>query len=402
MTVRIFNTLSAKVEDIKGRGLNTSHINMYICGPTVYDSPHVGHSRSYLFFDVLKRVLMLDGYTVSHIQNFSDVDEKIDRRAQNERVDPLRLALKYSDEFISQMDMLNVIRPERYVRASESRNIMHKITLSFIQKDFVYEASGNMYFRAMKGGGYGSLLHNRLDNLICGNESDSYTFVKENKEDFTLWLGKFSKTDISAGLPSWNLECFSMVHRFFGCELDIQGGGMDLIFPHHEVASVMSKAYCSVEFANYYVHNAFVTNNNDKMSKSTKNFVSLHSLLDGYSPDAIRMYLLSSNFRTNIEFSFSSLKRFESLASLLSERGSKSGAGEGGREVNVDESKHASGRWIRFFDLLRNNVDTADALGVLTETAESYGFSGRSGRTDFRLMCAALGLFGYRPIASVN
>jgi cysteinyl-tRNA synthetase len=399
LTVRIFNTLSAGVDDIKGRGLNPSHINMYVCGPTVYDSPHVGHGRSYLFFDVLKRVLTLDGYTVSHIQNFSDVDEKIDRRAQAEKMEPLRLAVKYSDQFISQMDMLNVIRPDRYVRASESREIMHKITSSFMQRDLAYEAGGNIYFRAMKSGGYGSLLHARLDDLICGNESDSYTFAKEDKEDFTVWLGKFSKTDISAGLPSWNLECFSMVHKFFGCELDIQGGGMDLIFPHHEVASVMSKAYCKVEFANYYVHNAFVTNNRDKMSKSTNNFVSVHSLLDSYSPEAIRMYLLSSNFRTNIEFSFSSLKKFESLASLLSEAGSRSGAGEGGREVNVEESKHASPRWTKFFEFLRNNVDTADALGVLTETAESRGFYGREGRIDFRLMCAALGLFGYRPVS---
>ncbi|MCL4346606.1 MAG: class I tRNA ligase family protein [Candidatus Thermoplasmatota archaeon] len=397
--MQIYNTLTRKLEGITGRGLNPLHINMYVCGPTVYDAPHVGHGRSYIFFDVLKRALILDGYSVSHLQNFSDVDEKIDNRAKEEGVEPIRLADRYSEEFIAEMDMLGVIRPDMYVRASESRDVMHRIALSFIRKDLAYEAGGNVYFRTSSGGGYGSLLHDTLDNLITGHEADNFRFVKENKEDFTIWLGKFDRSNMMSGRPSWNLECFSMVHKYFGCELDIQGGGMDLIFPHHEVASVMSKAYCRVEFADFYVHNGFVTLKKDKMSKSTNNFISVHSLLDDFSPESIRLYLLSVNFRQNIEFSITELREYEESISVLRKTARDSGALKNERVVGISEAEQSGEYWSEFQSALNRNLDTSGATRIMMEEMKGTGFKGKEGKSDFRLMCAALGLFNHRPSA---
>ena len=399
MTVRIYNTLTQNVDEVKGRGLNPRNINMYVCGPTVYDSPHVGHARSYIFFDVLKRTLLLDGYRVKHLQNFSDVDEKIDNMARKEGIRPDQVSRKYASEFIKDMDTLNVVKPDYYIWTSDEIEIMRRIALSFLDRDLVYEAGGNYYFRAGKGGGFGSLLHNSLANLISGNEADTFPFVKKDREDFTIWFGKFQRTaeGIQTGRPSWNLECFSMVHKVFGCELDIQGGGNDLIFPHHEVGSVMSKAYCHVEFANYFIHNAFVTLKQDKMSKSTNNFVPTRTLLSKFSTESIRLYMLSAHFRKNIEFSFESLRKWEEIASLLRKKGSDSGVISGSPEVWPDEAGDSTGSWQDFMNSLRNDVDTEKAVVQLSLAARNdEAFSGKEGRADFRLMCAALGLFGFR------
>ena len=399
MTVRIYNTLTQKEDEVRGRGLNPRNINMYVCGPTVYDSPHIGHARSYIFFDTLKRTLILDGYSVRHLQNFSDVDEKIDNRARKEGISSVQLSKKYADEFMRDMGVLNVIQPDHYVWASDELDIMHGITRRFFDRDLVYEAGGNVYFRTERGGGFGSLLHSSLDDLICGNEADTFPFSKENKEDFTIWLGRFDalKRDASGGRPSWNLECFSMVHKFFGCELDIQGGGNDLIFPHHEVGSVLSNAYCRVEFATYYVHNAFVTLQQDKMSKSANNFIATRTLLSEFSPESLRLYMLSSHFRKNIEFSYDSLREWEAVTSMLRKRGTEGDLTLSGRKVRPEEAAGATPLWHDFMDALRGNLDTGRATDMLKVAAgRNSAFTGTEGRADFRLICAALGLFGFR------
>ncbi len=403
LTVRIYNSLTRKEDDVKGRGLNPRNINMYICGPTVYDSPHIGHARSYIFFDALKRTLLLDGYNVRHLQNFSDVDEKIDRKAKKEGTSPASVSKRYAHEFIQDMGSLNVIQPDTYVWASDEQDLMHRITCSFFDRGLVYNAGENVYFRAEKGGGFGALLHNRLDNLICGSEADTFPFVKEKKEDFTIWLGKFDPSNPYApgARPSWNLECFSMVHKVFGCELDIQGGGNDLIFPHHEVGSVLSNAYCRVEFATHYVHNAFVTVQQDKMSKSASNFIATRTLLSEFTPEALRLYMLSSHFRKNIEFSYDSLREWENAASRLRKCGMAGDLMSGERDVMPEEAADATALWYDFMDALKNNMDTGRAAGILTSAVRRKGaFSGKEGRADFRLMCAAFGLFGFEAAAN--
>ncbi len=399
LTVRIYNTLTQKEDELRGRGLDPRHINMYVCGPTVYDSSHIGHGRSYIFFDTLKRTLLLDGYSVKHLQNFSDVDEKIDRRAKHEGVSSGQVSKKYAYAFIKDMESLNVLPPDSYLWVSDELEMMHRVTRSFIKRGLVYEAGDNLYFRAEKGGGFGSLLHDSLDNLICGNEADTFPFVKENKEDFTIWLGKFddAKPELSGGRPSWNLECFSMVHSAFGCELDIQGGGNDLVFPHHEVASLLSKAYCRVEFAKYYVHNGFVTLKQGKMSKSENNFIATRTLLSEFSPESLRLYLLSTHFRKNIEFNYDSLRKWETTASLLRRRCEGMIPDDPAeRLVRREEASVAGPLWHEFMEALRGDMDTDRASSLLRgASARQDAFSGSEGKTDFRLMCAALGLFGF-------
>ena len=369
--VTVYNTLSQSVEVIRGRGLDPTHINMYVCGPTVYDSPHVGHARSYLFFDTLKRVLRLCGYTVTHLQNFSDIDEKIDKVAAKNSVSPRSVADMYINEFFRDMDILGVQRADRYVRASENTEFMHMVTSRFLEEGLCYLAGNNIYFDASSGGGFGSLLHSTLDELICGNEADSFHFDKRDKEDFTLWIGNFDRSNPYVGRPSWNLECFSIVHRWFGCELDIQGGGMDLIFPHHEVGSVISKAFCKEEFASYYIHNGFVTMNEDKMSKSLGNFITVAQLLSRYPAGALRLYLLSAPFRENIEFDDERLSHYAKLYSEFRERLSSCRGDSNDERILSIVSRNLSTHQL--IDLLETELDTmtpselhssAAALGI--------------------------------------
>lgn len=400
MTVRIYNTLTQRNDEIKGRGLDPKHLNMYVCGPTVYDSPHIGHARSYIFFDTLRRVLLLDSYTVHYIQNFSDVDEKIDLRATRENVVPSVISERYKDEFLEDMDCLNVLRSDVYTSASHIKEFMHKVTEILMQQGVCYRAGDNVYFDASTGGGFGSLLHDRLENLISGTEADSYPFEKKDKEDFAIWLGDFKPESFinSEGKPSWNLECFCIVHRQVGCELDIQGGGVDLIFPHHEVSSVLSKSYCGVEFANYYIHNAFVTSKNDKMSKSMQNYVGTRELLKKHEPDAIRLYLLSEHFRRNIEFDESSLSKWDERAKSVLTLFQKNGILEEGVESQMLQSQTESEPVVAFMDLLRDDMHTENAVESFVVHAQGYPGNGIN-PADLRLMATALGLFGLKPAA---
>ncbi len=398
MTVRIYNTLTKKKDEIKGRGLDPRHLNMYVCGPTVYDSPHVGHARSYIFFDTLRRVLLLDSYSVNYIQNFSDVDEKIDLKASMENVVPAVISERYKTEFLEDMDELNVLRSDVYTSASHIREFMHLVTKILMEKGTCYRGGDNIYFDALSGGGFGSLLHDRLDNLISGNEADSFDFQKRDKQDFVIWLGDFKPDSFenSDGKPSWNLECFCIVHKQVGCELDIQGGGMDLIFPHHEVASVLSKSYCNVEFANYYIHNAFVTSAKDKMSKSTQNYVGTRELLRKYGSDAIRLYLLSRHFTQNIEFDDAEVKHWKAVASGLLSKMQESGALEGERKVDPGSREGLTSAYESMMDLLRDDMHTERAIDKFAECLNKFPSNGAT-VTDLRYMSAALGLFGFKP-----
>ena len=398
MTVRIYNTLTQKKDEIKGRGLDQKHINMYVCGPTVYDSPHVGHARSYIFFDTLRRVLLLDSYTVNYIQNFSDVDEKIDLRAAMEHIAPSVISERYKEEFLEDMDALNVLRSDVYTNASHIKEFMHKVTKILMENGTCYRAGDNVYFDASSGGGFGSLIHDKLDNLIAGNESDGFKFEKRDKQDFVIWIGDFKPDSFqeSEGRPSWNLECFSIVHKQVGCELDIQGGGMDLIFPHHEVASVLSKSYCNVEFASYYIHNAFVTMKKDKMSKSARNYVGTRELLKKHGPDAIRLYLLSRHFRDNIEYDEAKVGRWEKIARELKEKMADIGAFEAGSSVPVEKAEGLTSTSMEMMRVLKDDMHTEKAVDMFIEAVKSFPSRG-STLDDLRYMSAALGLFSFRP-----
>lgn len=400
MTVRIYNTLTRSLDELKGRGLDPRHLNMYVCGPTVYDSPHLGHARSYVFFDTLRRVLLLDSYSVYYFQNFSDVDEKIDVRASMENVIPSVISERYKEEFLQDMDELNIMRSDAYMNASHIKEFMHTVTRILMEKGMCYRGGENIYFHASAGGGFGSLLHDKLDNLISGNEADSFRFEKKDKEDFVIWLGNFNPDSYSdsTGKPAWNLECFSIVHKQVGCELDIQGGGLDLIFPHHEVSSVLSKSYCSLEFANYYIHNAFVTSKMDKMSKSTRNYVGTRELLREFGPDAIRMYLLSAHFRQNIEYDERQLAKWKKVADDVTESLRRRGVLETGRAVHAGIPAPAESARARFIGFMQDNMHTEKAVELFVRHALQKETDGAV-RDDLRFMSAALGLFGFVPTA---
>jgi len=393
LTVSVFNTLSQRKDEIAGRTAYPHNLNLYVCGPTVYDSPHIGHARSYIIFDTLRRVLLLDGYRVRYMQNFSDVDEKIDARAVREGTSPDAIADRYTDEFLSSMDGMGVMRADDYPSVRKSRLQMYSFVNRLIERGLAYEAGSNIYFDTARGGGFGALLHGRLEDIISGNEADTFKFVKRRKEDFTVWLGPLSREPSGGGRPSWNVECFTMTHTLVGCGLDIQCGGKDLIFPHHEVGSVISRAFCGVEFANYYIHNGFVTVSNDKMSKSKSNSIALQPFLENRSY-ALRMYLLSSHFSENIEYSSSDLGIWEQRAARIMK---KFDAADSGRMEFLTVDGMPRDQKLQFFmELMRDNLRSDRAISTFID----YALERNGTRADedvLHYMAAALGLFNYAP-----
>jgi cysteinyl-tRNA synthetase len=304
--MKLYNTLSGKEEEfIPADG---KQVKMYVCGVTPYSSTHVGHALSYIIFDVLRRYLEYLDYEVRHVQNFTDVDDKIIHRAQQEGISEEELVQRYIDDFFYTMDALNIKRAHAYPRATQEISRIIDTIKGLVDKGYAYPAEGDVYFRVTKSEGYGKLSHRTLEGMIAGARVQ----VDEGKEhpmDFALWKGAkpgepFWDSPWGPGRPGWHIECTTMSLDQLGDPLDIHGGGQDLIFPHHENEIAQSEAYTSRQpFARYWVHNGLLQLGQDKMSKSLGNLVSVEEALEHYSPDALRLYFLSSHYRSPLNYS---------------------------------------------------------------------------------------------------
>ncbi len=310
MSLKIYNTLTGKKDEFVP--LEAGKIGMYVCGPTVYDTSHIGHARSVVIFDVVFRWLQASGYDVCYVRNFTDVDDKIIRRANETGKDSVEISEKYIREFHNEMDALNVLRPTMEPKATEHIQDIINFIEQLIEKGKAYYVEGSDVFFSIKSfEGYGKLSHRNPDDMIAG----ARIAVDENKRnpmDFTLWKparpGEPAwESPWGAGRPGWHIECSAMSHRYLGQSFDIHGGGKDLIFPHHENEIAQSEALFGKQFVQYWIHNGFVDINNEKMSKSLGNFTMIKDVLVKYHPEVIRLFLLSKHYRSPIDYNENSM-----------------------------------------------------------------------------------------------
>ncbi len=301
----LYNTLSGREEPF--RAMRDGEVRMYVCGPTVYDSCHLGHARSYVVFDVLARYLNHMGYRVRLVVNFTDVEQKITEHAEAARQDPLEFAEERIAEFFKEMDLLGVRRAEQYPRVSQYVPQMIEIVGRLIEAGYAYELGGRIYFDTEKAGGYGSLLHFRPEEAILKEKVDEEAGPrKRNPLDFELWDSTVKKPPLwdspwGKGRIGWHVECYVM-SRILGLPLDIKGGGADLVFPHHESTKLIANAL-GEELSRFYIHNAFLTFKERKMSKSTGIYVTIQDALRKCDPESIRFFLLGTHYRQSMAYS---------------------------------------------------------------------------------------------------
>ncbi|HEY64272.1 MAG TPA: cysteine--tRNA ligase [Caldilineae bacterium] len=304
MTLRIYNTLTRRKEEFKP--LEDKIVRMYVCGPTVYDKAHVGHAMSAIVFDVIRRYLEHKGYKVIHVMNFTDVDDKIIDRARQLGEDPIRLAERYIQEFMDHIQALNLLPATVYPRATHEIPHIIKVIQGLIEKGYAYQANGDVYFRVRKDEDYGKLSHHNIDELRSGARIAPGE-KKEDPLDFALW--KAAKpgepswdSPWGPGRPGWHIECSAMNLHHLGPQIDIHGGGNDLIFPHHENEIAQSESYTGLPFARYWVHNGMLQFGGEKMSKSLGNLVTIEEFLAEHDADVLRLIVLNSHYRSPLTF----------------------------------------------------------------------------------------------------
>ncbi|MCR4443091.1 MAG: cysteine--tRNA ligase [Peptococcaceae bacterium] len=302
--LKVFNTLTGKKEAFIP--LEPGKVRIYVCGPTTYNLIHLGNARPLVVFDTVRRYLEHLGYQVTYVQNFTDVDDKIIKRAREENVPPSELAERYVREYYKDSDALMVKRATVHPRVSEHMDDIIKFIEGLFQKGYAYEIDGDVYFAVTRFKEYGKLSSRTLDELMAGARVE----VDERKAhpaDFALWKKSrpgepWWESPWGPGRPGWHIECSAMSHKYLGNSFDIHAGGCDLIFPHHENEIAQSEALHGVPMAKYWLHNGFITVNEEKMSKSLGNFFLLRDILDLYAPGAVRFYLLSTHYRSPLDF----------------------------------------------------------------------------------------------------
>jgi len=311
LMIRFHNTLRGAVEPFVP--LRPGHVKMYTCGPTVYDFPHIGNWRAYVFEDLLKRFLRFSGFEVTHVMNITDVDDKTIRGANAKGQSLEDYTRPFIEAFTRDRDVLNIQKADKYPRATEHIPEMVGIIKTLLEKGFAYEKDGSIYFSIAKFPAYGRLSKINLEDLRPGQRGDSDEYEKESVHDFALWKAKkegepFWETDLGPGRPGWHIECSAMSSKYLGPTFDIHCGGVDNIFPHHENEIAQSEAANGVKFVNYWLHCHHLVVNGEKMAKSKGNFYILNDILaKGYDPREVRFLLLSTHYRKMLNFTFEAL-----------------------------------------------------------------------------------------------
>ena len=361
--MKVFNTLSGQKEEFQPQG---DIVTMYVCGVTVYDDCHIGHAMSYVLFDVIRRYLEFRGYKVRHVQNFTDIDDKIINRAQKLGVPWNELAEKYITEYFRDMDALNIERASIYPKATEEIPKIIEIIQGLTDKGHAYAADGSVYFRVKTFPGYGKLSHRNLDDMVSGGSEE---IGKEDVLDFAMWKAAkpgepYWPSPWGNGRPGWHIECSAMSLKYFGESIDIHGGGQDLVFPHHENEITQSEAYTGVSpFVRYWLHNGLLQMGGDKMSKSLGNLVAVKQILEHHSPDALRLFILGSHYRSPLTYNEESLAAAEAGMERL--RQAVRGSGEVTGQAALDAGPFRQ----RFVESMDDDFNVAQAVAVLFDLA---------------------------------
>lgn len=381
--MKIYNTLTRRKEEFVP--ITPGKVGIYVCGPTVYDFIHIGNARPMIVFDTLRRYLEHKGYEVNYVSNFTDVDDKIIKRAIEENVDSSVISEKYIEECKKDMEALNVRPATTHPQATKEIPDMINLVNTLIDKGHAYEKNGTVYFRTRSFNGYGKLSHKNIDDLESGHRAEAHQLKvsgedeKEDPLDFVLWKPKKEgepswKSPWSEGRPGWHLECSCMAKKYIGGTLDIHAGGEDLIFPHHENEIAQSEAANDAEFARYWMHNAFLKINGDKMSKSLGNFFTVRDICNKYDPQVIRFFMLSAQYRTPLNFSeelvqdaAKGLDRIlngaEKLAGIAGKNNGKPLSPEEEKLLQEELPKFTE----RFDEAMDDDLNTADAVSILFE-----------------------------------
>jgi len=387
--MRVTNTLTRQVEEFTPQG---DMVSLYVCGITPYDVSHIGHAMSYVVFDVLKRYLLWRGYKVKHVQNFTDIDDRIIERANRLGISTDDLVEKFIRQYMDDMRDLNVLPADVYPHATREVPEMIEIIAGLIEKGYAYEAPSpssewpDVYFRVSAKDDYGKLSHRSQESLLAGARVEPGE-QKENPADFALWKGAKAgepswDSPWGKGRPGWHIECSAMSLKYLGPQIDIHGGGEDLIFPHHENEIAQTEAFTGqVPFVRYWLHNAWVKMGEEKMSKSLGNFVTIRDALDAVGGDALRLWVLTSHYRKPLTFSEETLEAAKHGAERLRTAArAPSGDGDGGIDLGAYRE--------RFAAAMDDDLNTPQALAVLFDLAKEINRA----RDDQRGAAAAQGL----------
>ncbi len=374
--MKIYNTLTKRKEEFIP--LQEGKVSMYVCGPTVYNLIHIGNARPMIVFDSFRRYLEYKGYQVNFVSNFTDVDDKIIKRANEEGISPGEVAEKYIFECKKDMAGMNVKPATTHPRATEEIDGMIDMISTLIEKGYAYEKNGTVYYRTRSFKDYGKLSHKDLDNMQSGLRELKVSGAdeKEDSLDFVLWKPRkegepYWESPWSQGRPGWHIECSVMSKRYLGEQIDIHAGGEDLIFPHHENEIAQSEACNGKEFARYWMHNAFLNIDNKKMSKSLGNFLLVRDIAEKYDLGVLRFFMLSAHYRSPMNYSVELMDAarsgLERIITAVTRLGGLTGEE---RELNVKEQEIAvdlEALRAKYEAALDDDFNTADAISSIFE-----------------------------------
>jgi cysteinyl-tRNA synthetase len=393
MTLRVYNTKTRRKEDFVPS--EDKKVKIYVCGPTVYDVPHIGHGRSYVFFDVVRRYLTFLGYDVKFLTNFTDIEDSIVKRAHELGKEPMRLAEEMIETFLKDTDKLGVKRADFYPRVSQHIKDIIEMTQRLVEKGYAYVVDGEVFFDVQKAGGYGLLIDKPIEEIV-DSEGDAKAVMpahgRRGPHDFALWRKTKSgepswDSPWGKGRPGWHIQCSAMATKYLGPSIDIQGGGLDLIFPHHESSSLICEVLYGRPFAKYYLHNGFITVGKQKMSKSLGNFVTLGAVLKKYDDQVVRFFLLKKQYREPLEYSDKEMTEAEAnlrriqgaIKKAVQTAGPKHGK-KLGREENhsfeecPDTEKNLvdklSDARSKFIEAMNDDFNTEEAIGILLKVSQ--------------------------------
>ena len=385
MALRLFNTLSGKVDEF--RPLQDNLVRMYSCGPTVYDYGHIGNFRTFVFVDLLRRFLRQSGYQLRHVMNITDVDDKIIRNAARDGVSVAQYTEKYTQAFLEDSQTLNLERPEILARATEHIPEMAAFIAQLAEKGFAYRTDdGSYYFRIARFPAYGKLSKKDFEGMEDGARVDVDEYEKDNARDFALWKapkpGEASwQTVIGPGRPGWHIECSVMAREFLGDTLDMHLGGEDLVFPHHENEIAQSEALTGKPFARFWVHARFLLVEGEKMSKSLGNFFTLRDLiLRGHRPSSIRYLLASVPYTKQLNFTFDALRAAAASVERLRNFRLRLGTAKLAPGSNPQIAELARQTVVKMTAALDDDMNTAAALGALFDLVREANAAADAGQ----------------------
>ena len=415
--MKVFNTLTRSKEELKT--IEENKVKIYACGPTVYNFIHIGNARPLCVFDVLRRYLEYRGFDVNFVQNFTDIDDKIIRRANEEGVSYKEISEKYIEEFWTDAKGLNVREATVHPKATENIDEIINIISTLVERGYAYEADGDVYFSPKKFKEYGKLSHQPLEDLEAGARI-MVGEVKKEPMDFALWKNAkpgepYWESPWGNGRPGWHIECSAMNRRYLGNTIDIHCGGQDLIFPHHENEIAQSECCNGAPFANYWMHNGYITVDNVKMSKSLNNFFTVRDVANAYGYEPIRYLLISSQYRSPINYSTdiieqckASLNRLYTCRDNLDFAISNAADGEATAEIKA----MLDARQAQFVEAMEDDLDTADALAAIFELVRDINtkvIADGANKADceaaakmFDELCGVLGLVYNRKAESLD